>query len=610
MTIQPRSYDCIARDWIDRAVHGKPAKYNDRGHYGERVYVSGSAIFSYGRHFEMARVLYEGKGRNRRPKMILINGERASNTTTKHQGYVRGEASRSGLPSCIIPYGALEAANIDLDSINVLDAQPDKWLTIDHASTSAPRWAKYIDRAEYVEVEWSDEENERWNDWHDWAKHAERIDGLHRKVEWGIETWNKLVAGEEVTSKYWLTDLPKNYAELQRIKGREPADLGKPRGYGYMGDGAVYRPAPPKKLIPTGERVQGYVHHHQMGEVSGVLADGTPVRVVMPGRELHGPDDDGQWRWTTRRHILGESLIEADVRAHRMVVCSDCSGDGWTPSSPAMLRSKHLADVYGGDVDWRYVSRDDDHPMPATERRVPVPYVGDVRHGWNLWTNFVEPVWGIFPLAKEHYPCRSCSGRGRVQQHILRRKVKFLSGFDHGEPHLAYFFCELPKCDASTVDEAYEALKPEVVKLAEAMGRDVKRQGDIFAVETTATKKELMANAKAYGRRNPNVPGRVTLQDIIDADEYQPPSRWDRETRDEWNERTFKVPGYREQREASMLLGTNHQGTEVIQTKDGTIYARGCLWHVPDGRTNDHVRVKLGNAWHIIVKNTVPVRRS
>jgi hypothetical protein len=188
----------------------------------------------------------------------------------------------------------------------------------------------------------------------------------------------------------------------------------------------------------------------------------------------------------------------------------------------------------------------------------------------------------------------------------MRRAVKFLSGFDHGEPHLAYFFCELPKCDATTVDEAYEALKPDTVKLAESMGRDVKRQGDIFAVPTTESTAALKKRAKTIGRRNPK-----TMREVIEKGMKQR-DLFGRTTTPVLSRTKVPIPDDEQDREraASMLLSTNHQGTEVIQTHDGTIYARGCLWHVPDGRTNDHVRVKLGKAWHIIVKNTVPVRRA
>lgn len=573
---QARCYDDPCRDWIDVAVYGKEPRINNSGHYGERIWSSGGSIYSYGTHFEMARVLYEGKGKKRRPVMILVNGERASVTTTKHQGYVRDAVRRSGLPSVIIPFGAIDAANIHIDSIRVLENLTDRQIVTQHESERPPRWMQYVDRAEYRDSEWSEEEMRRWNDWYDWSKHEGLKDELRRKILYGGQAWQKLEAGEEGASEYWLHDLPKNWAELERLEREGPCDLGKPSGYGWQ---QVYRPHPPKRLEATGFKVQGYINTRHTSVIRGVDATGTDVQGMREGVELHHPDEDGLWRWTTSRHLLGESLIVADVRAMKRTTCTTCNGDG--------INTTGQQPNLPGHMDWLYPTMEHDFPMPCIRHTVPVPYVGDREDYWDkrrFTTTWNQPVWGALPLPREAYPCRACSGRGWVNTPYLRRNVKFLSGFDHGEPHLAYFFCELPKCDATTVDEAYEALKPDVVKLAEQMGRNVVRQGDIFAVETTATTKDLMAKAKRVGRRN--VPKAIDEREIGHNAEA------------------------REMRAASMLLGTNHQGTHVIHCKDGTIYAKGCLWHVPDGRTNDHVRQKLGDKWHLIVKNTVPVRRS
>lgn len=142
------------------------------------------------------------------------------------------------------------------------------------------------------------------------------------------------------------------------------------------------------------------------------------------------------------------------------------------------------------------------------------------------------------------------------------RKSYFLSGFDHNESRALYFFCELPAgVHPTTVDEAYECLKPDVVKTAEANGRSVERQGDIFAIEvTTANKKDLR---KAGAR--------------------------------------FEKRGY--------LLDTNHTATEVAYMPNGVTLVRGTMTHAPEFRAADHSRVKLGDGktWHIAIKNTVPI---
>jgi hypothetical protein len=55
------------------------------------------------------------------------------------------------------------------------------------------------------------------------------------------------------------------------------------------------------------------------------------------------------------------------------------------------------------------------------------------------------------------------------------------------------------------------------------------------------------------------------------------------------------------------LLGTNHEATEVAYLPDGTTLVRGVLRHNPQGRRPDHARVKVGNRWSVVVKNTVPL---
>lgn len=142
--------------------------------------------------------------------------------------------------------------------------------------------------------------------------------------------------------------------------------------------------------------------------------------------------------------------------------------------------------------------------------------------------------------------------------HGTTRKAYFLSGWDTKEFLPVYFFCELPPgASPQTIAEAREALKPEAVKLAESMGRKVRRQGDIFA---------------------------IPLKDFT--------------PRAELIEKNIHV------------AGTNHRVTEgyAFYSADGVLvtYARGKLMHRPSGRHPDHRTVKLGRDWFLLVKNTVP----
>jgi hypothetical protein len=159
----------------------------------------------------------------------------------------------------------------------------------------------------------------------------------------------------------------------------------------------------------------------------------------------------------------------------------------------------------------------------------------------------------------------------RGQRH--HRWVTLLSGFDHQEPRPLYFLCELPyRARPQTVDEAYEVLKPDPVRMAEQINRSYTRQGDIFAVPTGLTRKELEARGARIVKSGAATPKATRID-----------------------------PG-------GYILNTNHAGTEVAHLPGGLTLARGCLYHRPRGREADHVRRKLGDgkAWHIVVKNTVP----
>lgn len=155
--------------------------------------------------------------------------------------------------------------------------------------------------------------------------------------------------------------------------------------------------------------------------------------------------------------------------------------------------------------------------------------------------------------------------------HGRRERVRFLSSFDYQEARALYFLCELPRTPVvETVEQAFEALKPPSVKDAEAAGLNVSRQGDMFAIPTELTTKEAK-KLTPYGK------GRIVK----------------------------RPPGG--------LLETNHSASEVIFATEGRVYARGLLYHEPDGlREPDHARRKMGDGqtWHLLVRNMVPRQRT
>lgn len=124
-----------AERWIDVALGRTGQNLAPRG----TVYADGDRIYSYGRHFEMARIM---RGKDGRATWVLLNGDRYSVTTSGHQSLVRGVVARSGLPSMIVPYSALDAAGIhDYASIRPIDIRPDRVDVHDHESAEMPgRW--------------------------------------------------------------------------------------------------------------------------------------------------------------------------------------------------------------------------------------------------------------------------------------------------------------------------------------------------------------------------------------------------------------------------------------------------------------------------------------
>lgn len=212
---------------------------------------------------------------------------------------------------------------------------------------------------------------------------------------------------------------------------------------------------------------------------------------------------------------------------------------------------------------------------------------------------------------------------------------RFVSAFDPQETQRSYFLAQLPQWSkAETHEQALEDLKPDLVHKAERDGLTVARQGDVFAVPTELSTAFLKGQPGArYARYGATVPGvALTLHGEVIVDETSealPFSAWaDYQKRPlgpldvarlgallnflcPANPVTVEAAGPKVPHRAAQihcsLYATNHYGTEVIQLADGSTFARGTITHRPEHRPSDHLRRKLGKAWHEIVLNTVPV---
>lgn len=295
------------------------------------------------------------------------------------------------------------------------------------------------------------------------------------------------------------------------------------------------------------------------------------------------PLGNGRWRVWDKRHWLGEAVFAARINCTRyrrataeeielhqrwqawhehhtlLRACEDDARRDVTDASRA-------AERYHGtwaEHTWPQAHRDELESLRS--------YVEDLRLASLAHYDHEPPRLDV--TVEQH------RGRWRVPYRGWR-KAKFLSAFDHNEARECYFLCELPKTAAVTVDEAFLALRPKPVVLAQDAGLHVERQGDIFAIPTSLTTRELKSRAK-----------------LVETNVYNEETNvFDR----------VKVPMVKRGR----LLTTNHTATEVIVTKDGDTYARGILRHEVSGwRTPDHARRKMGDGktWHRIIKNTVPL---
>lgn len=179
----------------------------------------------------------------------------------------------------------------------------------------------------------------------------------------------------------------------------------------------------------------------------------------------------------------------------------------------------------------------------------------------------------------------------------LAERRYYISGFDRNEEPPLYFMARLPHA-VNTFAEAIESLKPRSVKLAEAQGLRVLRQGDMFAIPTDYGDDDLAVLGATFGRelvrRRPRFRMSVFAEvlNFTESEPVQVDTVEDRHTRG--------------------LYGTAHTATELAHLPDGTMFARGRMFHDPRGvlrepRAPDHAPLELpGSRWFLIAKNTVP----
>jgi len=199
------------------------------------------------------------------------------------------------------------------------------------------------------------------------------------------------------------------------------------------------------------------------------------------------------------------------------------------------------------------------HVVPNSDLRV-------VAHEDDRWYEVcrtcgkdINPSGGLH-LDDESNICPSPDGKEPWRyEHVLGGVVVelgskyYLSGIDHNEPWRlrAYFLCQLPH-GVSSIGDAYDALKPQRVKDAEAEGIEVRRQGDVFLIRVMEKDWNLQLR---YGR------------DMLAKDHR--------------------------------LWGGTHRASRALMT-DGRMFVSGKLTH----ERRQHRAVFFKGAWYEAVKNT------
>jgi hypothetical protein len=514
---------------------GAPDPYPE--HKSRRLVARGDVLYSWGTHFPLIRLI---RGRNRKPVGFLLNGDR----WTGARGWAASSGNDTGSHQTVVLRMAEEfKESLGLWFVTVPQSVLDAAGIDDTSVTLVHRTADWYENK--VESFVDQPSDVKWT-------YAHRYE---------LGGWINSRTGEfrQSSARYGYGQGPKQET-CERCDRSLPGWQWRHHEETWDEYNAMHQ-----ELL-----AHARFRHGEWEPVTGREIN-TGQRSLTPTRHWGSewtledqPDSPTGTVYTKRwqRHWLGESLIKAKIPYATDVRCPTCRGTGIHPHAEAFPGAEG----------------------PLTERQ------DAMWHRWQVHGTGPEPRHSIGSRLEER--CETCSSRRTIRATRFRTAY-FLSGFDHNEPLPSYFFTELPP-DArpSTIEEAYEALKPATVRLAEEMGRRVERQGDQFFIEMPGlTLRELKRQGAEHHKRGG--PGREKQQ--WEPDE---PQRWHQKPR-------FQ----RYINENCWLNGTTHEASEVVRL-GGATYVRGIVRHVPDGRTPDHVPLHLGSKtlW-LNVPNRTPVGR-
>jgi len=310
-------------------------------------------------------------------------------------------------------------------------------------------------------------------------------------------------------------------------------------------------------FLINGDQGQTMTERNQQWRARAVLqASGTPCLVV-PYRALHTAEIDVD----SIRPI--EITADRTERIMHHTAGFDAKDIVWKPEAGSATFQTGNISGRPGLVFFRRIAqhkwvRDEKGrsaytiaPLPPAQRTATI-----------RWRGFIAQVLddGTVEATENRHRLGDSVFSAQLIGETVRRK--FVSSFDYQERWPLYFLAELPRgARVKSVDDAIMALAPPIVHAAIAQGRDVKRQGDMFAIPTELKTKEV----------------RLLTGSAI--------------------------------RKMQGIFGTDHLVTESVVGKNRVTYGRGFIHHRPVGRRPDHRSCHLDKVWHLMVPNAVPRRR-
>jgi hypothetical protein len=535
-----RNEDVMDR-WVHHVRYGEPM-IGKHGHAlstnGSNVLAHGDTLYSYGTHFVLAQANRDARGKL---VCLLLNGDRFSVTTSKHQSWTRNVCANLtrdlGVPSIIIPFSALSAAGVNPDDVEPIHVRADRNVTHRHSSREKPGTRHVLmedpDGRTTVERRWL------------YGATRDTVTGIMYESV-GTHQW-----------RIWPAE-PTSPEDFTEYTGEQPPFPQRPSMLDDRDGWQAWR-----ERFTTANR--------QVPERKPLMVPNPNVVYVGTSNWLTAEFDGEVWRWERQQHLLGDSLFRARVRETVEVKPSAEQRELFdlltrlTNERQSLTRQIDALDPPFKGRRWNSRARRYRPSEPRNWREV-------ARRAWTQAAlserlDEAQANWSAAYDAAERTMRPGHRFSGGTTWRISRQRTRrpyFLSSFDYQESTPLYFLCELPaNARPETVEQAIDALKPPEVVAAEARGITVTRQGDLFAIPTRLSKRQLR---RLRGQR-----------------------------------RDFE--------KRLRVLGTNHSVTEGVVCKGGAVFGRGVMRHEPDAwRTPDHARQRMGDGktWHMLVRNTVP----